>query len=173
MSNIKNFVRAMLGPAQLLEDTLQGLLVQLNVNTAVGVWLDLLGKLVGQPRGAIADDDVYRRYIRARIAARKADGRPEEIYRIAILVLAGSADEFASGGWTLEIDNQGAATYVLRVLGADLDDDLAAIVMQFLLIATSAGVRPILEYSTAIDDVLIWDEGNWDEKNWASGTDGS
>lgn len=49
--------------------------------TAVGVQLDILGKIVGQERGEYTDDQ-YRLWILARILVNRANGRIEELIDI-------------------------------------------------------------------------------------------
>ena len=166
MSNTKNFLIAQIEPCQLLEDTIQACIAQRDVNQAIGVQLDELGGLVGQPRNGIGDDEVYRRYIRARITANKSDGAPETIYKIARLVL-GDTDH------TLEFDNQGNAAYVLRIAGDTLTDAIAADVLAFMRRATAAGVRGILEWTTEDpDDIALWTtQGEWGTALWSSGSD--
>src|SRR5262245_2616348 len=63
-SNTQKALRALLAPAASLEHALQQLLTERNVNTAIGAQLDLIGKIVGRPRAGVADDEIYRRYIR-------------------------------------------------------------------------------------------------------------
>lgn len=147
-NNITKLLRALVGPFQKLEDTIQTLLVQRNVNLAIGVQLDQLGKLVGEPRDGVTDDEVYRRYVRARIAVNKSDGQPETIYRIARLVLGVTTH-------TLEIENQGNASYLLRVAGGVLAWPVAELLVSYVSQATSAGVRVTVEFSL-IDDTLLF-----------------
>jgi hypothetical protein len=53
---------------------------------AVGVQLDMLGKIVGEPRWT-SDDDEYRISIFARIAVNSSNGRYQDIETVAALVL--------------------------------------------------------------------------------------
>lgn len=56
----------------------------LDVGRAVGVWLDLLGRVVGEPRDG-RDDIDYRRGIRVRVLVNRANGRVAELAKIARL----------------------------------------------------------------------------------------
>lgn len=164
MSNIRKMLTAIVAPIQDLEDAIQTAITQRTIDDAVGAQLSQLGKLVRQRRQGIADDEVYRRYVRARIATNKSDGQGETIYNIARLVLGETDHE-------LWFDNQGAAAYVLRVEAAPLDDELADVLIAFLRQATSAGVRAVLEYVTENPDTVgRWtSQGTWGTAVWATG----
>lgn len=68
--------------AQTLEDLFWSILTQLNIDDAVGVQLDKLGKVVGEPRLG-RDDDEYRDMIRVRILANRSNGEPWRLIQIA------------------------------------------------------------------------------------------
>ncbi len=155
-NNITKFLSAIMASVQDVEDALQQLLTERAVDTAVGVQLDALGRIVGQERGAMSDDD-YRRHVRARIAANNSEGLIRDILDVATLVIY---DDDA----TFEIDVQGVATYVLRVNDVATTDAIGNILHAFLVDATAAGVRPVLEYNTAEPgDWFTFDDGpGWD-----------
>jgi hypothetical protein len=125
-------------PAQDLEDALWSVLVDSTLDTATGVWLDRLGVIVGQARLSLSSDDVYREHLRARVAVNRSQGTFTDAYRVAELVI----DDVAA---TYEIDNQGAAAYVLRVLDVIPSDDTSELLIGMLRDASAAGVRPLLE----------------------------
>lgn len=52
---------------------------------AYGIWLDWLGKIVGQPRNSLSDTD-YLTTIKLRIRANRSHGRAEDIIQIAALL---------------------------------------------------------------------------------------
>jgi hypothetical protein len=139
MSNIRKFIVALSEPYQVLEDTVQTMLAQRSVDVATGWWLEQIGALVGQPRNGVTDDEVYRRYVRARVLVLKSDGQAETIYTIARLVLGDT-------GHTLRIYNWGVAAFVIRVETLALDFPTAVVLISFLRRAVSAGVRVILEF---------------------------
>ena len=56
----------------------------LDIGRATGVWLDLLGRVVGEPRDGRGDID-YRRGIRVRVLVNRSNGRIEELAKIARL----------------------------------------------------------------------------------------
>lgn len=138
-TNTQKLLRAWLTPAQEIEDALQQLYSERFLTNAVGVQLDSLGKLVGEPRDGEADDAIYRKRIRARISTNRSRGSIQEIVDIADLIVN---DDDA----TLELDNQGRAAYVLRVEGVELTWPVADVLIRFLRRATAGGVRPIEEF---------------------------
>ncbi len=140
-NNIVKLLRCFVEPIQELEDEAQKVLLQRTLDNAVGFLLDGIGKLVGQQRLGL-DDETYRRYIRARIVANNSDGMMEDLIAIADLIVF---DDDA----TYVVENQGAACCVLRVEGIALPNPLADILIAFLRSAAVAGVRVILESSTA------------------------
>jgi hypothetical protein len=56
-----------------------------DLSPAVGALLDQWGGIVGQPRGALPSDDVYRGFIAARPAANRSTGTRDELIEIAAL----------------------------------------------------------------------------------------
>lgn len=78
-----------LSEVQELENALWSLLTERAVANAVGAQLDVLGKLVGQPREG-KDDDVYRVWVTARVLVLRSSGQTEQLLAIAKTLL-GSA----------------------------------------------------------------------------------
>lgn len=165
-SNDEQQLRVLLAPVAEFLATARAVRDGLSIDTAVGAQLTALGKLVGRPRAGITDDDVYRRYVRAQIAANKSDGLNRDILTIARLVIDDPAVD-------LTLRREGIATYVLAVDGIALPDTVAAVLMALVRKATSDGVRPILEYSTATPaNTLHWGtSGTWGASVWARATD--
>lgn len=143
MSRIRDLITGLLTPFALLESTILAVMAQRNVDDAVGFQLTQLGTLVGQPRRGITDDDLYRRYVRARILANRSDGQPEHAYRIVRAVLGESLH-------TLRLVNEGAAAFTMRIETEAVDWTIADAVINFLRKGASGGVRVVLEF--AIDD---------------------
>ncbi len=84
-------VTALVTPLQDTEAILQDLLVKLLIDNATGALLTLLGKLVKQPRDGVTDDTLYRRYVRARIAANNSGGTRADNITVARLILGDPA----------------------------------------------------------------------------------
>lgn len=137
-NNITLFLRAVLASVQDVENALQQLFRERRIDTAVGEQLDVLGRLVGQKRNGLSDDD-YRRYVRARIAANRSNGSYEDLIKVTGLVL----DDDAA---YIHVRRAGTATVIVKVEDILLTMALGDIVLTFLKQAVAAGVRLILEF---------------------------
>jgi len=151
-TDVEKLVAAFAGPAQDVENVLQQLLLQRWIDTAVGVQLDQLGKIVGQAREG-RDDDDYRRFIRARILTNRSDGRFETLITIALLVLN-------EVGVTIRVTDEGTATCRVYATGAVTGDTAGAILATFMQLAVGGGVRVVTQWedSTA-SGIFRFDSG--------------
>jgi Protein of unknown function (DUF2612) len=140
MNKFQTLMSILLAPFQDVENALIQLLNQRGVDTAVGAQLDVLGRVVGQLRGGL-DDDTYRRYIRARVAANRSDGKREDVVRVCQLVLV---DLTAA---EIKVHREGTATLVVFIDGVAITGEIATALITFLEAAVSNGVRIILRYS--------------------------
>lgn len=136
-NNITKLLRALVGPIQEAEDALQQLLTERTVDTAIGAQLDVIGKLVGQPRAGEPDDEKYRRYVRARISTNKSTGLVSDVLKVADLIVY---DDLAY----LRVIQYGVASFVLRVEDI-IVTDVANSLIRFMRQVAAAGVRPIVE----------------------------
>lgn len=164
-NNIKKFLKSVIGSGvQDVENAAQQVLNGFSVDDAVGAQLDILGSIVGQLRNGMIDDD-YRRTIRARIAVNRSKGTIADIIKVADLIVY---DDNA----TLQVDNQGAAAVVLRVIDDSLPDATASILIRMLEDTKAGGVRIILEWSPLpVVDWLRLDAGNLDAKKFLGAVD--
>lgn len=100
LPRLEAFVRALAHGVQMLEDEVLDRHLALALATANGADLDTLGKLVGELRVSLNDQD-YRRFIAARLLARHCKGTTDELLAIAVLVTAPSTvvhfDMFPAG----------------------------------------------------------------------------
>ncbi|HEX5033744.1 MAG TPA: DUF2612 domain-containing protein [bacterium] len=87
---IEGALEAFVKPSQALEDTLFAMLNGFDLETAVGAQLDIIGKIVGEPRLARLDP-AYRLGIKAKIGRNTSDATPERI--IAVFALLTGATE--------------------------------------------------------------------------------
>lgn len=138
-TKFQKVVRILLKPFNTLERAAQQNATMRFVNNATGETLTMLGKLVGQQREGVDDDELFRRYVRARIAVNNSDGTPEEMYAIAALIVT-------EAGVVFELDNQGTAGFVMRLQEAEVEWDVAKILIKFLNQAVDGGVRVIVEW---------------------------
>jgi hypothetical protein len=150
-----------MAPFQRFENASIEMLNERTVDVAVGAQLDLLGKIVGQPRLGFTDD-LYRRYIRARIAVNRSTGKREEIIRIARLVLGDSLGDVI-------VRTQGDAGFILEIQNRATDDSTAQVLATMVGLAVSAGVRVIVQWnrnllaqSFRFDVGPGWDQGHLD-----------
>ena len=68
------------------EEQAADVLLGLELSGATGAALERWGELVGEPRGALTDDDTYRRFIRARLLANGCRGTVDELLAIWELI---------------------------------------------------------------------------------------
>lgn len=163
-NNIKKLLRVLIEPLQDIETALQQLIAR-TVDNSTGINLDVFGRIVGQPRGGLLDDD-YRRLIRARIVANRSSGEIESLLAVAALVLN---DDDAY----LHIKYVSNATLVLRVEDVIVSADVAGLMMRMLRDAVAAGVRLILEWGESEPSVMFrYDSGpGYDNGHLASALD--
>ncbi len=138
-----------LGPqVQALEDAAQTMLSIIDVAASEGAQLDVIGRIVGQPRPG-SDDETYRTYIAVRILANRSAGTPEEIYSIVSPILEVPLVYF----------NGGNKEFVIDATAGSVTPALAEIAMYFIRIAKEAGARAILHWTTYPEAVFKMDTG--------------
>jgi hypothetical protein len=79
--NFNKLLKLFLEEIQELEVATLSIADQKNIQTAVGEWLDYIGKIVGQPREGRIDAE-YRSALLLKIAANSSDGTPNTIIDI-------------------------------------------------------------------------------------------
>ena len=146
-SKANRLMRILLKPFQRLENAFQQLLLR-SVATSTGVMLTQLGKLVGQPRNGITDDEVFRRYVRARIATNKSRMIGDDIITVANLVIG---DPNA----VVVVKTLGEAAYEITVTGIVMSDSVATILLTFLRPATGSGISFNLITYPALDSGMF------------------
>jgi hypothetical protein len=108
-----------------------------SIETGEGVVLDTIGAVIGQPRGGLSDD-VYRRYLRARISANSSHGTVPHILRVLRLILLDHPEAL------IEVRQLGTAALEVRIKQMSVDTVLAEILVDFLRITVAAGVRGVM-----------------------------
>lgn len=129
--NLRAVLTAYLTQIQDLESALWALLND-TLDTAVGDSLDVFGRVVGQPRGTLADDP-YRAILRAAIRARRSNGTAEDV--IAVLELAVSND-FAVFAYL-----EGAASILVEIGVVSITVPVMQAIFRVLTIAKAGGVE--------------------------------
>lgn len=132
-TNVEKLLAVYLKQFNDLELAFQQLLQLRSLPVATGIYLDAIGKLLDQPRGGLGDDD-YRRYLYARIATNRADGKRRTIIKIARLILNDISARIVVTG-------SGPAAATVQVENSLVPDALAAILLSFLAAAAAAGCR--------------------------------
>jgi hypothetical protein len=127
-------LKALLAPAQEIEDMFYALLALKSIDDATGAQLDLIGKLVGQPRGGNLDPD-YRKFIRVRLSVNKSRGLRSDYIKIISLLYPTAK---------IEVRARANATAEVTIHNVIISDADAAIIMSFLQLAHGAGVRVVL-----------------------------
>lgn len=150
-TKLRALMKILLAPMQDLENATQQV-INISVETATGATLTMLGDFVKQTRNGETDDEIYRRYVRAKIAANRSRSVGDDILTIIGLVLG---DPLAS----IDVDNTGDAAYEMTIDGAVVDFDVATVVLHFLAIATQQGVRAILRTWSAPEDEMFSFDG--------------
>lgn len=79
--NFNKLLKIFLSQIQILQDQTIDIAGQKNINAASGVWLDWIGKIIGQKREARSDSQ-YRDALKLRIAINSADSTPDNIISI-------------------------------------------------------------------------------------------
>ena len=134
---------------QELEDAWYDLYVLRRLGDAVGVQLDLLGRVVGQPRDGRNDAD-YERFISARIAANNSEGRIADLNRVARAVLG---DDVA----VITYSTGYPAGLTLEIYSDETTASTAAILIEFLRDTVLGGVRIQLHFLTdTIANSFTW-----------------
>jgi hypothetical protein len=136
--HLEGLLSSFVSQIQVLEDVLFDLLLDRYLTSSSGEQLDLLGRIVGQPRDAKSDAD-YRLWLRARIRVNISSGTPEDL--LAIFNIVADND--------VELKEWYPAGLSMVVAGAFPD---AAVVASILSQARPAGVGASLEYTLADDE---------------------
>lgn len=164
-NNTEKLIATLATPFQSLELMFQQLLTERSIDTAAGAQLDVIGKIVGEPRNGL-DDTTYRRYCRVRISANKSNGVVENLITIAKLIVYSDSAKYT-------LSQEGPATLRLRVDQIAVTDALAATLNKFVNVAKSAGVRVIVQWSVSLPaNTFRLDSGpGWDVGRLASSLD--
>jgi hypothetical protein len=103
-----------LDEVQQAEDALWQLLVERWLSSAVGDQLDVLGRIVGEPRRG-RDDDTYRLWISARNLVSRSSGKTTELLAIVRTLVAPEV--------VIELEEYYPAAFVMRLHGTFTLDD--------------------------------------------------
>lgn len=156
---LEGALRVVLERVQNIDDVAWDLFIGSRLDTAIGVQLDALGDIVGEPRLGRADE-LYRIYIRARIRINRANGKPTDTLQVARLIIEPTA--------TLEYIPEYPAAYKVRITGTSIRAlDLRKILVQVkpagvgLTVDSVQNLANALIFDTATPLVNGWDVGRW------------
>jgi hypothetical protein len=157
--NLDAWMEIYLGQVQEIEDVLWQLLgIPTDILAQEGVQLDLIGKIVGQPREGRADA-TYVRWLLARLAVNRASGLPDELLTVLGLVAPDNDHEY---------EEFYPAAFVLRLREAFAGD--AASIAALLSEVRAGGVNAGLEYSTSDDaETFTFADGDSEEADLSQG----
>ena len=137
---LRALMRAIGHGLQIIEDDLHDQTLALTLDGANDEDLDVVGRIVGEPRLGLIDVD-YRRFIAGRLLARKSRGTPSELTAILEVIaapcIAVHYDMFAAG----------FRLYFGR--STPLSDELLGRVRRFMVAVKPAGVTMLLVEYTA------------------------
>jgi hypothetical protein len=138
-TNFEKILTAWVTGWQTLQDAISQLLTLRSIDRGTGEQLDLIGRIVLQPRNGDVDAD-YRRRLRARISTNKSRGVPLDLFKICKLVVPEVGPRFV-------YRNEGNCHVIMTVADYALPLNVANILIEYLRLAVSAGVRLVLEVS--------------------------
>lgn len=137
---IETITRVFAEKAQEIEDVFWQLITERFLDTAVGVNLDILGRIVRRERGPL-NDDVYRAILRGKIAANLSSGTYPEVLRVVELCL-----NVRSTGISIEVVPEYPAAATLRVDLHPIIPGLGPYIADLITSAASNGVRVLFQY---------------------------
>ena len=140
-----------------LEDALFELITDRTIDAAIGVQLDILGDIVGQPDRAGLSDDNYRTIIRARIKVNRSDGHGDQMIEILLLIALGL--QFVETPVQILFTDHHPAGFVLQILtklgavdpSAMVPDVSVEIIFRLLDDARGAGIDFQFVYTTELE----------------------
>lgn len=149
--DLEALARIYLRQLQDVENAAFEVILERDVDAAVGVQLETIGKIVRQPR-TTSDDNRFRSAIRARIAINISDGTPEDLIRVLRLLLV--------NGETFKIREEPPAQTRITIIDPLTSND-HDLIQALLDAADPAGVRLLVSWndslSTAANKLLLGD----------------
>lgn len=138
--DLEALIRSYLAQLQDVEDALFEIILERDLDNAVGLQLSTIADIVGQPR-TTSDDDRFRTMVRARIAINLSDSTGEDIIRVANLLLV--------DGEAYELKEEPPAQLRVTVLDPLTSAD-ADLMRDLLNLADAGGVRLLFQFNTSL-----------------------
>lgn len=139
--DLEALIRIYLRQIQDLEDAAFEVILERDLDNAVGVQLSTIGSIVQQPR-TTPDDDRYRTAIRARIAINLSNATAEDVIKVANLLL----QEY---GESYELRDEPPAQFRITVHDPLQSSD-ADLLLLLLDEADAGGVRLVLQWNNSL-----------------------
>lgn len=132
-----------------IEDALFQLVSERGIDSGEGAQLDVIGRIIGQPREDSADDAAYRLRLRARMRANQSSGTVPDILDVFATLLEGYDD--------LLLQQYFPATILLTIEDVPIAEATAVLYASFLEAAKLGGVRAFLVTSeVAAEDTFTF-----------------
>lgn len=160
---LEGYLSALLDEVQALEAAIQQVKAGYHIDDAVGAQLDVLGRIVGQPRIG-QDDESFRTYVLARVAANKSSGRTKDLLNVVRLATSNEPNARHEFWRSLK-------TFVVFIEG--ISRERAQAIADLLGDAAGATRRVIVSTTPAVDTAFRWDSGpGWDVGLFANDFEG-
>lgn len=137
---IDALIRSVLNRVQEVEDATWDVLMSRVVDTATGAQLDIIGRIVRQPRIS-TDDETYRARIKTKIRANRSGARPDDIIEVALLA-SGIPPE------KLTYTELAPLTFIVETFAPVIDYEVAKTTAELIRFSKPPGVRGSYHYST-------------------------
>jgi len=147
-ANLEAFVTIIAEAAQQLEDGIYPLLLGRMIDTAIGVQLDMIGRIVRQPRNGLSDEQ-YRLRLKVRIATNRSRGTLNELLNIVALALLPDVALVVA-------TPQYPAAIFFDIRDLPVSAELASTIISFLRDGASAGVQIQMVTSGSEDDEVLY-----------------
>lgn len=130
--NFNKLLKLFLEQIQILQDQTLSIADQKNISIASGIWLDWIGKIVGERREARSDTQ-YREALRLRIAINSADSTSDTIINITKIATGSDSSKIIDYHPAAFVNSISTSQYTNLMRYGHLVDSIKA-----------AGVKPIL-----------------------------
>lgn len=141
-ANLDALTKSYLAQIQDIEDALFEVLLKRNLEDAVGVQLQIIGKIVGQPYIA-STDERFRLMVRARIAINLSHGHESDITKITRLLLV-EGEEF-------EYHDEPPGQIRIIILDPLISGDID-IIANLIGSADAGGTRMLVQWNKTLAD---------------------
>lgn len=137
--NLLALLAAICESTQAADDAAGQLVTLSSIDDSFGEQLDVIGRIIGEPRGGF-DDGTYRLHLKARIFLNRTSGTIEDVIGLFNILLG-------SSGVEVELFEYFPAAIWVTLENVAIDPTLAPYFAELLQEVKAAGVRSILQWS--------------------------